>query len=153
MKIILTLLLATGFLFACNSGSDNGKNTATDTAAENHKEHGEQATKLVLNNGVKWKADSTTLLNVALLQKIVSTTKKGSLEDYMQTAAQLQEGLTKMVNECKMKGHDHDALHQWLEPLMEKTKELENATTVEHAATILNEVDNHINLFAQYFEK
>jgi len=153
MKIILTLLLATGFLFACNSGSDNEKNTAPASVAENHQEHEEVTTQLVLNNGAKWKADSTTLLNVALLQNIVSEAKKGSLEDYMQTAAQLQEGLTKMVNECKMKGAEHDALHQWLEPLMDKTKELDKATTVEKAATILNEVDKHINLFKQYFEK
>lgn len=153
MKKILTLLLATGFLFSCNSGSDNSRNTATDTVTENHKEHEEKAIMLVLNNGAKWKADSTTFLNAALLQNIASGAKKGSLEDYMQTAAQLQEGLGKMVNECKMKGADHNALHQWLEPLMEKTKELKMAATVEKAATILNEIDKQIILFAQYFEK
>ena len=151
MKKILTLVLATGLLFACNTGSNNEKRTATDTVAQNHKEHEGKATVLVLNNGVKWKADSTTLLNVALLQNIVSNAKKESLENYLQTSIQLEAGLSKMVKECKMKGPDHDALHQWLEPLMEKTKELKNANSIENAGMISGEIEKQINLFPEYF--
>ena len=110
-------------------------------------------TGLGLNNGAKWKADSTTLFNVALLQNIISDTKKENLDDYHQIATQLQSGLNKMVAECKMKGADHDALHQWLEPLMEKVKELNNVTSTENAETNLSEIENHLNLFAQYFEE
>jgi len=57
-----------------------------------------------------------------------------------------------MVNEYKMKGAEHDALHQFLEPLMEKTKALRNVTTIENAATIYSEIEERIDLFAQYFE-
>ena len=152
MKQILTILLATSLLLACNAGNEKEKTTATEPAAENHAEHAEQATGLALNNGAKWKADSTTLLNVALLQKIISGAKKESLENYSQTAAGLQDGLNKMVSECKMKGADHDALHHWLEPLMEKTKELKNANSIENAGTISGEIEKQINLFPQYFE-
>lgn len=152
MKKILTVLLATGLILACNSGTDNEKSTAIDPASETHHEQEEKATGLALNNGAKWKADSTTLLNVTLLQNIVAGTKKESPGNYMQTAAQLQDGLNKMVNECKMKGADHDALHQWLEPLLEKTKDLKNVTSNEDAAAILHEIENHISLFTQYFE-
>ena len=69
--------------------------------------------------------------NVALLKVIVSGTKKENLENYIQTAEQLHDGLNKMINECKMKGADHDALHQWLEPLLKETKEMKNATEVK----------------------
>lgn len=51
-----------------------------------------------------------------------------------------------------MKGPDHDALHKWLEPLLEETKELKNATEVKNAREKLKEIDERINLFAQYFE-
>lgn len=153
MKKALTLLLATGFLFACNSGSNDKKSAVADTSIQNHKEHEVQSAGLLLNNGAKWKADSTTLLNVALLQAIVSNVKKESLEDYRQTVTRLQDGLNKMVNECKMKGPDHEALHHWLEPLMEKTKEIKNAHSIEDAGIISGEIEKQMSLFPKYFEK
>lgn len=152
MKKIVTMLLVTGLLLACNSGNDNKGNTDSISTEENHQDHEKKSEGLILNNGAKWKADSTTLLNVALLENIVSAAKKESLENYIQTATQLQDGLNKMITECKMKGADHDALHQWLEPLMEKTRDLKKATSTENAAAIMSEIDKHLNLFAQYFE-
>ena len=152
MKQILTILLATSLLLACNAGNEKEKNTAPAPAAETHADHAEQATGLTLNNGTKWKADSTTLLNVDLLQNIITSVKKESLENYSQTAIGLEDGLNKMVGECKMKGADHEALHHWLEPIMEKTKELKNANNIETARTIFGEIEKQINLFPQYFE-
>lgn len=153
MKKILTIIFATSLLLSCNSGRDKEKNIATDSVTEKHNDPENKTTKLVLNNGAKWKADSTTLINVVNLQKIISNVKKQNPENYLQTATTLQDGLNKMINECKMKGADHDALHRWLEPLIKKTKELKNTTVVENAAAILNEIENQINLFTQYFEK
>ncbi|MCK9402101.1 MAG: hypothetical protein M0Q26_01750 [Chitinophagaceae bacterium] len=151
MKRALTMLLATGLLLACNSQNEKENSTTAEPATENH-EHTEKANGLVLNNGAKWKADSTTLANAAGLQGIVSNAKKESLENYLQTASRLESGLSKMVNECKMNGADHDALHQWLEPLMQKTKELKKATASENAAAVLGDIEKQISLFAQYFE-
>ncbi len=153
MKQILTMLLAASLLPACNSKNDNTASADSAPAVENHEDHEKKSEGLVLNNGAKWKADSTTILNVILLQTIVSNAKKENLENYMQTTAQLEDGLNKLVSDCKMKGADHDALHQWLEPLMGKTKELKKAATIASAATMLNEIEKQINLFPQYFEK
>jgi len=152
MKQILTIFLATSLLLACNAGIEKKKITAPAPAAENHADHAEQATGLTLNNGTKWKADSTTLLNVDLLQNIITSVKKESLENYSQTAIGLEDGLNKMVGECKMKGADHEALHHWLEPIMEKTKELKNVNNIETARTIFGEIEKQFNLFPQYFE-
>jgi len=152
MKQILTILLATSLLLACNAGNEKEKTTATGPAVENHDEHAEQATQLSLNNGVKWKADSITLLNVDLLQKTITSAQNESLENYSQTAIDLKDGLNKMVSECKMKGADHEALHHWLEPIMEKTKELKNANSIETARSIFDEIEKQLNLFPQYFE-
>ena len=152
MKRIITMLLVAGFLLACNSGNDRKNTLTAEPSKEGHADHGEKAAGLVLNNGAKWKADSITLLNVSLLQAIVSTGKEEKPENYVQTAGKLRDGLNKLVEECKMKGADHDALHQWLEPLLEKANELRKASSPENAALILNEIDNHIQLFPQYFE-
>jgi hypothetical protein len=150
MKKILTIVYVTSFLLACNAG--NEKEKATEPVTKTNVEHAEQAKGLVLNNGTKWKADSTTFLNMELLQKIIFSAKKESLENYLQTAEGILGGLNKMVNECKMKGADHEALHHWLEPLMEKTKELKNANSMETARTIFEEIEKQMDLFSQYFE-
>ncbi|MDP1843851.1 MAG: hypothetical protein Q8K64_10555 [Sediminibacterium sp.] len=152
MKQILTFLLLTSFLLACNTKNENEKTTATEPANENHAEHAGQASGLALNNGIKWKADSNTVLNVDLLQKIITSTKKESLVNYSQASISLQNGLNKMISECKMKGADHEALHHWLEPLMEKTKELKAANSIETAKTIFEEIEKQVSLFLKYFE-
>ena len=144
------MLLVAGLL-ACNSRSDkNSGQTPGPPPDQSLRE--ENSTGLRLNNGAKWKADSTTLSNVALLKGIVSAAKEEGRGGYIQTANQLQDGLNKMIRECKMKGADHDALHLWLEPLIEKTKELKQITSAKNAAVILNEIKKQVNLFEQYFE-
>lgn len=153
MKKILVILLTTGLLLACNSGSDNANGTTTATETENHQELAVQVHGLELNNGAKWEADSSTLFNVAIMQNIISGARKESLENFHQTAKELQSALNKMVAECKMKGAEHDALHLWIESMMEKVKELNNETSTENAAANLSEIDKHLKLFAQYFEE
>jgi hypothetical protein len=152
MKKVLLTLLATGFLLACNPGKKPSENNPSIQTGEDHQGQEKKPEGLVLNNGSKWKADSTTMLNVALLQNIVSKAKKESIENYEQTAVLLEDGLNKMVKECKMKGADHDALHKWLEPLMEKTNKLKKQSNVESAATLLSEIEKQVTLFPQYFE-
>lgn len=151
IKKLLAILMVTAVLLACNSAAEKEKSTAADTLTNNHHDH-EEATGLALNNGAKWKADSITIANVSLLKETLSAAKKEKLEDYLQTASQLQEGLNKMLSECKMKGEDHNALHQWLVPLMEKVKTLKTVTTVEDAAAISTAIEKQVNLFAEYFE-
>lgn len=153
MKQILSILLAASLLPACNSKNDHTGNADPATVVAHHEDHEKIAEGLALNNGAKWKADSTTIVNATLLQTIVSGARKESLDNYIQTAKQLENGLSKMISECKMQGADHDALHQWLEPLMEKTKDLKKVSSVENAAAVLHEIEKQVNLFPQYFEK
>jgi hypothetical protein len=152
MNKILLILFSAGLLMACNSGNNNMESEDLRSAEKSHNEQEKISEGLVLNNGAKWKADSITLFNVAILQNVISETKKESLEDYYQIATQLQSVLKKMVAECKMKGADHDALHQWLEPLLKRVNDLNKETSTDNAAANLNEIEKHLKLFAQYFE-
>lgn len=151
MKYVFLVLLSTGMLLACRSVNDRKENAPADSVATTQEQHAEHAEGLALNNGAKWQADSTTRVNVTLLQRTITDAKTAKTVNYLQTAAALQEGLNKMVKECTMQGPDHDALHQWLEPLMEKVKTLKQADTAEKASAILADIEKHLDLFTQYF--
>lgn len=146
MKKVIVTAFVTVLAMACNSHNENEKTSAR------HDEHTEHATALSLNNGAKWKSDSATNANVALLKTIVAAAKKDKPGNYQPTAGYLQDGLNKMIVECKMKGPDYDALHKWLEPLMEKIKVLRYETNAGKAGEVFKEIEEHINLFSQYFE-
>lgn len=151
MKYVFLVLLSTGMLLACQSANDTKENVPADSVTTAHEPHAEHAEGLALNNGAKWQADSTTRVNVTLLQKTITDARTAKTANYLQTAAALQEGLNKMVKECTMQGPDHDALHKWLEPLMEKVKTLKQADTAEKASAILADIEKHLDLFTQYF--
>lgn len=152
MKKILAILFLASLLLACNSSVDKKHSTETSVVSDDH-EHDEKGTELQLNSGAKWKADSTTIVNTANLQTIISVAKKNSLEEFLQTSKALQDGLNKMVKECTMQGADHDALHIWLKPLIKNTKELSKTSSIENATHILQELETQMNLFPQYFQK
>lgn len=152
MKILLPMLLLLSQVLACNSYEEGEQSNNADTASATHKEEEASETGLVLNNGAKWKADSLTLRNVALLQDIVLDAKNERLENYLQTGDSLQKGLNKMIADCKMQGPDHDALHQWLHPLLGKVENLNKSTSASSAGAIFTEIQSHINVFSQYFE-
>ncbi len=139
-------------LWSCNNHQPGDKQDAMKTSETDHHDEPKKTGELTLNNGAKWKADSTTWLNVASLQIIVSGARKESPENFMQMARALENGLNKMVSECKMKGADHDALHRWLEPVIDNTIKLKNAKTTESGAVILSEIEKQLGLFQQYFE-
>ena len=154
MKIIL--LVATFSVFAISCGNDQQKATKTETTSEEAKHENEAAKeKLELNNGARWKADSSTNNNVKNLQDIVekfNSSNDRSISAYTSTATELQAGLDKMIAECKMKGPDHDALHKWLEPLIREVAKLKKTTNEQEAADIIKKIDEHLKLYAQYFE-
>ena len=70
MKKLLTLLLLTATLSACNNQEHSGNKAAFDQSEAND-HHGTPAEKLVLNNGAKWKVDVTTNTHVKYLQVIL----------------------------------------------------------------------------------
>jgi phage tail tube protein FII len=121
---------------------------------EHHQEVGIE-NKLQLNNGAKWKADLTTNGNVHELLDIFEVFHRGSdksMASYNKTAIDLEHGIDKMIRECRMKGPDHEALHLWLEPLLNKLNEFKNAPTVEEADRLFVVLQSQVNMYSQYFE-
>ena len=115
-------------------------------------QHKPASEKLVLNNGAKWKVDKITNNNVSNLQQVVKPINAKSLKEYHMAGVALQNGITKMIRECRMKGSDHQALHKWLEPLMELVSKLSRATDATAAARLYKETTAQLDLFNRYFQ-
>ncbi|HTN08545.1 hypothetical protein [Agriterribacter sp.] len=150
MKKTVMMLMLTGLLWACNSNPSPGNDTPTASDVHEH----EEAT-LTLNNGQKWKADAATNENVVAMRTIVqnfSAEPHTGLSDYRILDGDLQKGLDKMIQDCKMQGPDHDALHLWLEPLLKGVSELKKAGDIASAEKTFHAIDERLGLYTQYFE-
>ncbi|HAL81971.1 MAG TPA: hypothetical protein DCO83_06865 [Mucilaginibacter sp.] len=112
--------------------------------------------KLVLNKGAKWKVDHTTNGNVDNLKLILKGFDDGtdrSLKAYKNAGDNLQNGLAKMIKECRMHGPNHLALHKWLEPLMAQVAKLKQASTKASAVQSINFIRLQLNRYNQFFEQ
>jgi hypothetical protein len=149
MKRIILGLLFSSFLFACNQNSEEADHHANEDTA------GVQQTQLALNNGTKWKADSITNQNVVILKTIADNFKIKpfpSSNDYQVLSGDLSNALSQMIQQCKMTGPDHEALHHWLEPILQKNKELKNISDTANARRIFVSIDQRIDDYPNYFE-
>lgn len=155
MNKVLVLLAAINLLWSCNSKQTSemkGPENLTDTAAQHHEDG---VGELSLNNGAKWKADAATTNNVNNLKTAIFNFKNAndtSLAGYQNAGNDLQNGLDKMISECRMKGPDHDALHKWLMPLLKQVKEYKLSSTTTGSAEMLEGISNQVNNYYQYFE-
>ena len=133
-------------LFAgCNSGE-----TAHTRNAEADKHHA----ALSLNNGVKWVADENTRIHAAKLNAQIAAFNKQqspAQEEYQALASEMQNELNGLINDCKMKGAEHDVFHSWLEPVHERVKKLEKTESASQGADIVRELTMQIRKFNQYF--
>lgn len=149
MKKSAILLMLAGLWWACNSVP-----SPTDENPSGDDQHS-HAVGLMLHNGQKWKADTSTNENVASLCTIArdfaGETHIG-LTDYEALGSGLQKGFDKMIRECRMEGAGHDALHLWLEPLLVSVSELKRADNTISAEKIFAAIHERLELYTQYFE-
>jgi hypothetical protein len=149
MKKILFGLICSAFLFACNQNAhqeDAHTHEAIDTV---------HSTALTLNNGAKWKADSITNHNVVNLKTIADNFRIKpfpTVGEYQLLSTDLSNGLNTMIQQCKMTGPDHEALHHWLEPILNENKELKNVQDTAAGRSIFRSIDKKIDSYKTYFE-
>jgi hypothetical protein len=155
MKKLLALFILIGTLWACNHHQPPENKTKPADPEKNELHEGTLSEKLVLNNGRKWKIDASTDNNVKHLQDILKEFGTGNaqpLPAYKKLEEDLEQGINKMITECKMTGPDHEALHKWLEPLIAKVGRLKEVQTAAEAASAFKAIDNQANIYNQYFE-
>ena len=148
-KTLILLFLAISFL-ACN----NPKHTADQHPATNTENHDEHGSELSLNNGAKWQADESTRNHASKLNNKIAEFNKmqnTAVADYQAFGNEVQKDLNGLISDCKMKGPDHDALHLWLEPVLQSTKELKAADTKEQGKQTVQKLTKQVEKFNQYF--
>ncbi|HEY0667449.1 MAG TPA: hypothetical protein VGD22_04680 [Sphingobacteriaceae bacterium] len=148
-KTLILLFLAISFL-ACN----NPKHTVDQHQATNTENHDEHDSELALNNGAKWQADESTRNHASKLNNKIAEFNKmqnTAVADYQTFGNEVQKELNSLVSDCKMKGPDHDALHLWLEPVLQTTKELKGVDSEEQGKQTVQELTEQVEKFNQYF--
>lgn len=154
MKKLSLLLLLSFILWSCTSHKPVNHNYNTPADSVEHESHSDEE-KLVLNNGLKWKADEITDHNVRRLLAIadkINDSNDNTLLMYRNIQGNLQAGIDTMIAQCKMKGPDHLALHKWLEPLMAQIVKLKNVTNISDARLVMKAIKKQAGLYTQYFE-
>ena len=149
MKKSLFTVLFASILFSCNQSTNNSKSQSND----NHSMAAD--TSLTLNNGAKWKADSITNHNLIRLKTTANMFRVEpfpSQANYQILGKDLSNDVDTMLQQCKMKGDDHEALHKWLGPILNQSGRLKNVTDTAEGRKIFDSVDRRINIFPQYFE-
>ena len=145
----LLILFCISSLLACTNSQTGNKETVQATSEEHEPQ------KLSLNKGAKWNSDEITNKNVAEIEAILHrfANKQPKLTaNFTSVANELQTGLDKMIKQCRMQGEDHEALHQWLEPLIEDVGKLKKASDEKEASTLVDEISEQLNNYHQYFE-
>jgi len=147
----INLFVLMGLMQACDSFNEGTSHTEQTTITDTHEGH-EDAGALVLHNGAKWKADASTTKNVSELFNVIADANPVSLEDYHKTGKTIENGIELMISDCRMKGPDHEALHHWLEPLMEQNNKLLEVKTAEEGKEVFAVIRKQIEIYNDYFE-
>ncbi|HET7118828.1 MAG TPA: hypothetical protein VFI29_20220 [Hanamia sp.] len=149
MKKSLFTVLCASILFSCTQGTNNSGPHSKD----NHSTVAD--TSLTLNNGAKWKADSITNHNVIRLKVTANMFRVKpypELDTYQLLGSDLANDADTMLQQCRMKGADHEALHKWLGPIINQSGRLKNVTDTAEGRKIFDFIDRRINEYQQYFE-
>lgn len=150
IRILLaaTLMLSFG---ACQESQEHDHDHA---AMETHG-HAHDSKTLALNNGAKWQTDESTRQHAATLSGIADAFpyhENTTLEAFHQHAEAMQTELNYLIQDCRMKGAEHDALHLWLEPVLEDTRDLSDTQDAVAAAAATKKLHEDIRKFPQYFQ-
>lgn len=145
---------------ACNqSPAHSSEANATKEHLHQHDEEIEHydvanLKELALNNGAKWQTDQSTNKHAAALNVIADSFEKNSninLDSYHEFADTVQKELQQLINDCSMKGPEHDALHLWLEPLLTDVKNLKNCDNPEEAKIASASLIKDVRKYNQFF--
>lgn len=149
----LILLMSVLILSCTNSKSSvevAGTIEHTRDSTKNEKSEKSEISSVPLNDGKKWKADSVTKANVASLIKIVRDNKDKTESKRSEIAVKFQAGIDRLVQECSMQGPDHEALHIWLEKVIDDVEDIKEKD--EDYPEAIADLDKSIISFYDFFE-
>ena len=146
-------VLSLAFFFSCNE-PQREQNVSSAETNEPHK-HSEVLPNLRLNKGARWKVGDATNKSIMQLQSIVELyeiEKNKTLAGYLEAGKKLEAGINVLIENCKLSGAEHDALHEWLQPFMEDAEALSKVKNQEEGELYFEKVDAMLHKYYEYFE-
>lgn len=114
--------------------------------------HRHESKILSLNDGAKWKTDAGTRMHAEnLIELSRSFGIPTELSAYHEQAKALQTELDVLLKECRMIGPEHEALHHWLEPVMDDVHALSQQSDVAKSRQVAQKLNQDLQKFNQYF--
>jgi hypothetical protein len=127
MKIKFILPIAALSLFAISCSSEDNQETAENeevAITEVVEEISEDPLEgLILNEGAKWKVDSTTNAGMLVVDSLINNFQE---EDYVALGSDIKAELGSIIDQCKMEGEDHNQYHIVLHAMMKESKALKS---------------------------
>ncbi len=143
-------------LVACNSQKEEKKvnhenhqqAVMKDEQKGNKEEHEESVGKVQFDNGKKWKANPETITGISNMSSLVQVGISRKM-DSDKLYDSLQVEFKTIFDKCTMTGESHNQLHNYLIPLKD---ELEKLKTGKNATETLEEIQEYLLTFKNYFE-
>jgi hypothetical protein len=105
-----------------------------------------------LNHGEKWEANSETTQGVAKMIVLMDGMKKNpKVEDYQNLSKKMENEFALIFKRCTMKGEAHNQLHNYLIPLKDYIKGLQN-NNLEECGKVYQNINNHLEAYGNYFK-
>lgn len=149
-KILVILSL---IAISCSNNASQVEANAKDE--DEHEQHEmattRDSTTLQLNDGAKWKADDATRKNVAAIVKVITGSSNTGEKNRTLFTRQFRAKVDTLLQQCKMKGPDHDALHAWLEQVLQDLKKVERADKDEYQTSYAR-LKTDVERFYIFFE-
>ncbi|PCJ27642.1 MAG: hypothetical protein COA97_03220 [Flavobacteriales bacterium] len=108
---------------------------------------------LHLNNGKKWKANEETTASINRMFEIAKIdVEEGRLSHYAAMGERLNIEVEILFKDCTMKGEEHNQLHLYIVPLIDKFGSLEFVSNEDEAMILQKDILKDLNNYHNYFE-
>ncbi|MBD0778392.1 hypothetical protein HPE56_11360 [Maribacter sp. ANRC-HE7] len=156
--IIISIALLMG-LIGCQETKKEQPGTTEKISETNHQADSKMSqepdnawiSEIVLDNGVKWKANKETTDGVVLMLSYINERQPTTSNEYRALGDRLNTVKNTVVKECTMDGASHDNLHIWLHPLIKKIAMLQKTQNQEEGALLLLNLKTHLEGYYDYF--
>lgn len=145
--ILITVIAFMSISISCQNQMEKGRDKTEinkEVSDDNH--HTASATGVMLDNGKKWIANPETSAGIDAMIRLVQDFKDeqdmGKLKENLESEFQM------IFQKCTMKGMAHERLHNYLLPLKDKLKALNDPPSSEK----IKAINAYLNDYRNYFE-
>lgn len=151
-KLIAAFTLI-GFMVSCGGTKEHESH---DSKAKEEHHDATEDSKLRLNEGVKWESDESTFNGMKELNLAITTFNTShnnpTQVDYNGLGMQLGMITKVIINQCSMKGPDHDQLHIVLAPMLANVDVIKNGSDLDKIEKNVNDLSGSLGQFFDHFQ-